>query len=344
MKNLFKFSFLILLLLAIGCKQETSKVNKPVVKTETKISDPLPSWNDLNSKKEIMVYVATVTDKKHPNFIPVKDRIAVFDNDGTLWSEQPAYFQLFFAMDQIKKMAVDHPEWKNKQPYKAILENDLETLKKSGKEGLVKILMTSHVGNTTEEFESEVKNWIKTAKHPTKKVGYDKLVFQPMLELLQYLRANDFKTYIVSGGGIDFMRAIVTEVYGIPEEQIIGSRVKTEFNYNNGNPIIKRLPALDFNDDKEGKPVNIHNIIGKKPVFAGGNSDGDLQMLQWTASNSYKSFMLYVHHTDAEREWAYDRDSHIGRFDKGLDQAKKDGWTLVDMKNDWKVIYPFELK
>jgi len=200
--------------------------------------------------------------------------------------------------------------------------------------------MATHAGNTTEEFDTDVKKWIATAKHPTRNVTYDKLVYQPMLELLQYLQENDFKTYVVSGGGVDFMRAFVTEIYGIPEEQILGSRIKTEFDYNNGKPVIRRLPALDFIDDKEEKPLNIQKIIGKKPVFASGNSDGDLQMMQWTASNKYKSFMLYVHHTDSIREWAYDRESHIGRLDKGLDQANKDGWTVIDMKNDWKVIYP----
>ncbi len=327
-----------------SCKQEPAKEVKETFEKKTIQTDPLASWNETSAKKEIMAYVDAVTDNNNSRFIPVVDRIAVFDNDGTLWSEQPAYFQLFFAIDKIKAMAKDHPEWKNKQPFKAVLEDDIKTLAKGGQEAVVKLVLASHAGTTTEEFKSDVKKWIAIAKHPTKNVRYDQLVFQPMLELLKYLRAHDFKTYIVSGGGVDFMRAIVTEVYGIPEEQIIGSRFKTEFDYNNGNPVIKRLPTLDFNDDKEGKPINIHNIIGKKPVFAAGNSDGDLQMLQWTASSSQKSFMLYVHHTDAEREWAYDRDSHIGRLDKGLDQAKKDGWTLVDMKNDWKVIYPFELR
>jgi len=223
------------------------------------------------------------------------------------------------------------------------LEEDMKTLAKGGEEALIKLIMETHSGNTTEEFNQDVKNWISTAKHPTKNVSYDKLVYQPMLELLQYLRANDFKTYIVSGGGVDFMRAFVTEIYGIPEEQILGSRIKTEFHYNDGHPVIKRLPALDFIDDKDGKPLNIQKIIGKKPVFSSGNSDGDLAMMQWTASNKYKSFMLYVHHTDAEREWAYDKDSHIGKLDKGLIQAKKNGWTVIDMKKDWKIIYPFEL-
>ena len=241
-------------------------------------------------------------------------------------------------------MADQHPEWKNEQPFKAVLDNNMEELAKQGEHGLLKLVMATHAGNTTEEFKTDVQKWIQTAKHPTKNVGYDELVYQPMLELLHYLRANDFKTYVVSGGGVDFMRAFVTEIYGIPEEQIIGSRIKTAFDYNDGNPVIKRLPELDFIDDKEGKPLAIQKIIGKKPVFASGNSDGDLQMMQWTASNNHKSFMLYLHHTDAEREWAYDRDSHIGRLDKGLDQALNDGWTVIDMKNDWMLIYPFEKK
>jgi len=343
MKNLTKFSsfFLIIFISLLSCKQETVKENKiEDVKSEISKKDPLPSWNDTSPKKEIMAFVNSATDKNHPNFIPIKDRIATFDNDGNLWSEQPAYFQLFFAIDRVKEMAKDHPEWKNKQPFKAVLENDMKALAKGGEEALIKLVMATHSGNTTEEFDKDVKDWIRTAKHPTKNVTYDKLVFQPMLELLHYLRENDFKTYIVSGGGVDFMRAFVTEIYGIPEEQILGSRIKTEFDYNDGHPVIKRLPAIDFIDDKEGKPLNIQKIIGKKPVFSSGNSDGDLAMMQWTASNKYKSFMLYVHHTDEVREWAYDRDSHIGGLDKGLDQALKDGWTVIDMKNDWKVIYP----
>jgi len=339
-KSLIKFSFLFLIILLISCKQEAQVENKSAVKTETVITDPLPSWNDVNSKKEIIAYVDVVTDNNHPDFIPVKDRISVFDNDGNLWSEQPAYFQLFFAIDRVKAMAADHPEWKEQQPFKAVLENDMEELKKQGEHGLIQLVMATHAGNTTEEFESHVKDWIATAKHPTKNVAYDKLVYQPMLELLRYLRANDFKTYVVSGGGVDFMRAFVTEIYGIPEEQILGSRIKTKFEYNDGKPKIVRIAELDFIDDKEGKPLNIQKIIGKKPIFSSGNSDGDLQMMQWTASNKYKSFMLYVHHTDSIREWAYDRESHIGRLDKGLDQAKKDGWTVIDMEKDWKVIYP----
>jgi len=337
MKNAIKITSLILFIFftLTSCNQKS--------KLEINETDPLPSWNEVESKKEIVAYVNDVTNTESENFIPIKERIATFDNDGNLWSEQPAYFQLFFAIDRVKAMAIDHPEWKDQQPFKAVLEDDMEELKKQGEHGLIQLVMATHAGNTTEEFKAYVKDWIATTKHPTKNVSYDKLVYQPMLELLQYLRANDFKTYIVSGGGVDFMRAFVTEIYGIPEEQILGSRIKTKFEYNNGNPKIVRVAELDFIDDKDGKPLNIQKIIGKKPVFSSGNSDGDLQMMQWTASNKYKSFMLYVHHTDSIREWAYDRNSHIGKLDKGLDQANKDGWTVIDMENDWKVIYPFEL-
>ena len=344
----FKYIFLVSIFFSIffmSCETSEKETQKETQNTQTAITetDPLPSWNEETSKSNIIAYVSDVTNTESKNFIPIKDRIATFDNDGNLWSEQPIYFQLFFVIDKIKLMADAHPEWKTQQPYKAVLENNMDELMKQGERGLLQLVMATHSGNTTEEFKSDVQEWVKTAKHPTKNVTYDKLVFQPMLELLQYLRANDFKTYIVSGGGVDFMRAFVTEIYGIPEEQIIGSRIKTEFDYNDGNPVIRRLAELEFVDDKEGKPLNIQKIIGKKPVFASGNSDGDLPMMQWTASNKYKNFMLYVHHTDLDREWAYDRNSHIGRLDKGLDQAQKDGWTVIDMKNDWKVIYPFEL-
>lgn len=339
-----KAVFILLVLFAFVACKDNSDTKTALATTTQGAMDPLPSWNDVESKKNIIAYVEDVTNSESTNFIPVADRISTFDNDGNLWSEQPAYFQLFFAIDRVKALATEHPEWKNEQPFKAVLENDMNELAKQGEHGLLQLVMATHSGNTTEAFEADVQSWIKTAKHPTKNVRYDELVYQPMLELLQYLRANDFKTFIVSGGGVDFMRAFVTEIYGIPEEQIIGSRIKTEFDYNNGNPVIKRLPAIDFIDDKEGKPLNIQKIIGKKPVFASGNSDGDLQMLQWTDSNSNKSFQLYLHHTDSIREWAYDRDSHIGKLDKGLDEANTKGWTVIDMQKDWKLIYPFELK
>ena len=323
-----------------SCVQhETTETSNKVAVTK---SDPLPSWNEGSTKTAIINYVTDVTNSESKNFIDIENRIATFDNDGNLWSEQPLYFQLFFIIDRIKAMAVDHPEWKNQQPFKAVLENDMEELKKQGLHGLVELVMATHAGNTIEEFEADVKDWIATAKHPTKNVGYDKLIYQPMLELLQYLRANDFKTYIVSGGGVDFMRAFVSPIYNIPSEQIIGSRIKTKFEYNNGDVKIVFLPKNDFNNDKEGKPLNIQKIIGKKPVFSSGNSDGDLQMMQYAASNKYKSFMLYLHHTDSVREWAYDRNSPIGKFDKGLDEAIQKKWTVIDMAKDWKLVYPFE--
>ncbi|NRA93367.1 MAG: haloacid dehalogenase-like hydrolase [Psychroserpens sp.] len=339
-KSLWKPTFGLLVILIInGCIQEKKGFENNMVTKE----DPLPSWNESASKTAIISYVDDVTNENSPNFIPIPDRIATFDNDGTLWSEKPAYFQLFFAIDRVKELAKNHPEWKTEQPFKAVLDNDIEDLMKQGNLGLMTLLKASHVGMTIDEFDTIVKNWIKTAKHPTKNVRFDQLVYQPKLELLKYLRANHFKTYIVSGGGVDFMRAIVTEIYGIPAEQIIGSRIKTKFEYNDGNPKIVRGAALEYNDDKEGKPLSIQKIIGKKPVFASGNSDGDLQMLQWTASNNHKSFVLYLHHTDAAREWAYDRMSPVGKLDKGLDQAKTNGWTVIDMKKDWRVVYPYEL-
>lgn len=323
-----------------GPQEESASVAQAVEEQ----GDPLPSWNEGEAKNSIIDFVESVTETGSADYIPAAERIATFDNDGTLWSEQPAYFQLFFALDRIKEMAPQHPEWKNEEPFKSVLENDLESVAEQGMEGLMKIVMVSHTGMESEEFKSLVADWLATAQHPTKKVKYTDLVYQPMIELMNYLRQNDFKVYIVSGGGIDFMRVFANEVYGVPAEQVIGSRIKTEFVLKNGKPGIYRLPELDFIDDKEGKPLNIQKIIGKKPVFAGGNSDGDLAMLQWTNSNTYKNFNLYVHHTDSIREWAYDRESHIGRLDKGLEEAAQKGWTLADMSKDWKVIYPFELK
>ena len=327
-------TFFVILLFVSGC------INMDVEKTK----DPLPSWNNNDIKKSIVSFVEGVTNKKSEAYVPREDRIAVFDNDGTLWSEQPLYFQLFFTIDRIKEMAPEHPEWKELQPYKAILEGDMESLADQGEHALVKLVLTSHTGMNTQEFREEVEEWIATTKHPTKNVRFDKLVYQPMLELLDYLRVNDFKTYIVSGGGVDFMRAIVQDVYGIPSEQIIGSTIKTEFELTDNGPEIMRLPELDFIDDKEGKPVAIQRIIGKKPIFCAGNSDGDLAMMQWTASNHDAGYMLYVHHTDSVREWAYDSTSHIGRFKYGWHEALENDWTIVSMKDDWKVIYPMEKK
>ena len=305
-------------------------------------ADVLPSWNQGPAKQSIIDFVNRVTQAGSKDFVAPEERIATFDNDGTLWSEQPAYFQLFFALDRVKALAPKHPEWKTKQPFKAALEGDLKTVFSGGEHALLELVMASHAGNTTEEFERIVSEWIGTAKHSRFKRPYTECVFQPMLELLSYLRANDFKTWIVSGGGIEFMRPWVEKVYGIPPEQVIGSSIKTRFEIRDGKPVLVRLPEIDFIDDKGEKPVGIHKYIGRRPIAAFGNSDGDLQMLQWTAAGPGARFCLYVHHTDAEREWAYDRTSSIGRLDKGLDEAKAKGWTVVDMKNDWKVIYPFE--
>ena len=345
-KNI-KYTTLIIVAFCLlsSCKQESSmestSTNEPTVQHQ---NAPLPSWNEGGTKQSIINYVESVTDESSADFIPESDRIATFDNDGTLWSEQPAYFQLFFAMDRIKQMASDHPEWEDEEPFSSVLANDLEGLSKQGLEGLLKVVMVSHSGMESTEFKTQVKEWSASAMHPTKKKLYKDLVYQPMLELLSYLNEKGFKVYIVSGGGTDFMRAFVTEIYGIPTEHIIGSRISTEFKMTDGKPGIYRLPELEFIDDKEGKPLNIEKIIGKKPVFAAGNSDGDLAMLQWTASNSHKNFVLYLHHTDSIREWAYDRESHIGRLDKGLDEASQKGWTVVDMANDWEVVYPFEMR
>ena len=333
----------ILILLSLFTSCESNKDNKNQIVGNTIITDPLPSWNEGVTKTAIIDFVTDVTKAESENFIDIADRIATFDNDGNLWSEQPAYFQLFFAIDRIKALAPQHPEWKTEQPFKAVLENNMEELAQQGEHGLVELVMASHAGNTTEEFEAIVKEWLATAKHPRFDRPYTDLVYQPMLELLDFLRANDFKTFIVSGGGIDFMRPWVEEVYGIPRNQVVGSIIVKEFVNEDGNPVIKRLGKLEFNNDKEGKPIGIQKFIGRKPVFASGNSDGDLQMLQWTASGDGLRFMLYLHHTDSIREWAYDRESHIGRLDKGLNEASEKGWTVTNMKDDWKVIYPFEL-
>ncbi|AGA78819.1 HAD family hydrolase [Echinicola vietnamensis] len=326
---------------AVSCASKTDDViDKPTTSREIEDGNGLSSWNDVASKQAIMAFVEEVTNPESPHFIEEKDRIATFDNDGTLWSEQPMYFQFFFAIDRIKAMSEDHPEWKDKQPYKAVLENDMDALMAQGGTGLLQLVMASHTGLTTDEFERIVRDWISTAKHPTKNKPYTELVFQPMLELVKYLQQHEFKVFIVSGGGVDFMRPWAEEVYGIPRDQIVGSSFKTEYAYNDGKPEIMILPEIDLNDDKEGKPIGIHSYIGRKPVFAAGNSDGDLQMLRWADANIKKSFKLYVHHTDGEREWAYDSTSHIGTFKAGWEEALQKDWVIVDMKRDWKIIYP----
>jgi len=308
--------------------------------TVARAADPLASWSDSPAKAAIVGFVNQVTDQGSADFVPEPERIAVFDNDGTLWSEQPAYFQLLFAIDRVKALAPQHPEWNNEQPFKAVLEGDMKALAASGEKGLLQLVMATHAGMTTAEFEMIVKDWIAAARHPKTKRLYTEMVFQPMLELLDYLRANGFKTFIVSGGGIELMRPWVETVYGVPPEQVVGSSIKTKFEMRDGNPVLTRLPEINFIDDKDGKPVGINEHIGRRPIAAFGNSDGDLQMLQWTTAGEGRRFALYVHHTDAEREWAYDRKSHFGKLDKGLDLAAANGWTVIDMKRDWKVIYP----
>ena len=309
-----------------------------------KTDDPLPSWRDGKAKQSITGFVKDVTTEGGSMFVPRAERIAVFDNDGTLWGEQPMYVQLVFAIDRVKAMATEHPEWKTKQPFKAALEGDIKGVLAGGKHALLELLMATHANNTTEEFSKIVTDWLANARHPKTNRLYTEMVYQPMLELLDYLRTNGFKTYITSGGGIEFMRPWTESVYGIPPEQVIGSSIKTKFELRNGKPVLVRLPELNFNDDKEGKPVAINQHIGRRPIAAFGNSDGDLQMLQWAAAGDGERLMLLVHHTDAAREWAYDRDSHIGRLDKAMDEAQAKGWVVVDMKKEWKVIYPFQVK
>jgi phosphoglycolate phosphatase-like HAD superfamily hydrolase len=315
-----------------------------VVTTVAQAADALSSWNDSPAKQSIVDFVKRVTTPGGKDFVPEPARIAVFDNDGTLWSEQPMYFQAFFVFDRIKALAPQHPEWKDKEPFASVLNGDINSALAGGEHALLEMAMATHAGTTTEEFEKIVKDWIATAKHPKTGRLYTEMVYQPMLELLAYLRANGFKTFIVSGGGIEFMRPWMEKVYGIPPEQVVGSSIKTKFEMRDGKPVLVRLPELDFVDDGAGKPVGIQMHIGRRPIAAFGNSDGDLQMLQWTATGPGARFCLYVHHTDAEREWAYDRKSGIGRLDKGLDDAKAKGWTVVDMRNDWKIIYPFQKK
>jgi phosphoserine phosphatase len=305
--------------------------------------DPLPSWNDGAAKKNIVEFVSKVTTESSPDFVPVPERIATFDNDGTLWSEQPMYFQLIFALDRVKALAPQHPEWKTKEPFASLLKGDVKGALAGGEKAIAEIVMVTHAGMTTGEFEKIVKDWIASARHPKTKKLYIEMVFQPMLELLAYLRENGFKTFIVSGGGIEFMRPWTEKVYGIPPEQVVGSSIKTKYEMQGGKPVLVRLPKIDFIDDKAGKPVGINSHIGRRPVAAFGNSDGDQQMLEWAQADGGARLMMLVHHDDAEREWAYGAKSKIGTFSDALMvEAKKNGWTVISMKNDWNRIFPFE--
>jgi phosphoglycolate phosphatase-like HAD superfamily hydrolase len=304
-------------------------------------ADPLPSWNHSAAKTAILQFVSGVTTKGSPRFMPPADRIAVFDNDGTLWAEQPLPVQAFFVLDRVKALVPQHPEWKTEEPFASILKGDVRAALTGGEHAAAQLLMATHSGMTSDEFERIVVDWIATAKHPKTGRLFTEMVYQPMLELLAHLRANGFRTFIVSGGGIEFMRPWTERVYGIPPEQVIGSSVKAKFELRDGKPVLVRLPEINFVDDGPGKPVGIQMQIGRRPIAAFGNSDGDLQMLQWTAAGPAPSLCLYVHHTDADREWAYDRAS-VGSLDKGLDEALPRGWTVVDMKTDWNRVFPFE--
>ena len=344
-----KLKFPLLLIIVLSAFTQSCNTPPPATDTSSRqevsavTKDPLPSWNEGATKKSIVDFVTKTTTAGAIDFIPVADRIACFDNDGTLWSEQPMYFQLAFVMDRIKALAPQHPEWKETQPFKAAIEGDVKTALSGGEKSMVDMLIATHAGTTTEEFNKIVKDWIATSRHPKTNQPYTEMVYKPMLELLAYLRSNGYKTYIVSGGGIDFMRPWTESVYGIPPEQVIGSSLKLKYEMRDDGPVVYRLPEVNFINDKAGKPVGIEQHIGRRPVFTAGNSDGDYEMLQWTSTaTGYPRFGMLVHHTDEVREWAYDRTSHIGKLDKGLNDAPKYNWLIVDMKQDWKKLYGFE--
>jgi phosphoserine phosphatase len=303
-------------------------------------ADPLASWNEGPARKAILEFVAAVTDKNGKDYVAPAERIATFDNDGTLWVEYPMYTQVLFAFERVKELAPQHPEWKTKQPFKALLEGDMKTVGASGMKGLMEIVLATHSGMTATEFAQEAGDWLRDTQHPKFKRPYVEAIYQPQLELLDYLRANGFKTFIVSGGGIAFMRPITQEAYGIPPEQVVGSSVVSEFQVKDGKPVLVRMPKIDFINDKAGKPVGIYEHIGGQPILAFGNSDSDMQMIEYTMGGEGRRLGLFVHHTDAEREFAYDRKSHVGTLDKALDQAAANGWVIVDMKKDWKAVFP----
>jgi hypothetical protein len=302
--------------------------------------DQLASWRDTASKQRIVDFVSAVTDANSSQFVPPAERIATFDNDGTLWAEQPLYFQALFAMDRVQAMAPEHPEWKTQEPFAALLKGDKHAALAGGAHSLLDIIMASHAGMTTAQFTAVVNDWLREARHPNTGKAYTAMVYQPMLELLAYLRANGFKTFIVSGGGIDFMRPWVEDVYGIPPEQVVGSGIELTYELIHGVPVLSRLPEMNFIDDKAGKPVGIHRHIGRRPILAVGNSDGDFEMLQWTTAGEGARLGVFIHHTDAEREWAYDRKSVVGKLDRGLNEAADNGWLIVDMARDWDTVFP----
>ena len=326
----FALIFSLLIFLFTGCE----------VRIEGDIGDSLPSWIDGAAKETIVSFVEDATDENSPNFVEPADRVATFDNDGTLWAEKPIYFQLYFLLQQVKDQAAKHPEWREQQPFKAVLEDDREAMKSFQVSDILKLGLAGHSGMSQEEFETAARNFITTVRHPAKNVLFTELVYQPMLELLEYLRQNGFKVFIVSGGGIDFIRAFSEDVYGIPKENVIGTAIQTDFISEEGTSYLKRFPMIvPPIDDKGGKPVNLHRFIGRRPILAFGNSDGDIQMLQYTDDREGPALCLLLHHDDAEREWAYDQESMVGHLDKGLDEAKNRGWTVVSMKNDFKQVF-----
>jgi hypothetical protein len=303
-------------------------------------TETLPSWAEGDAKARILEFVAATTTKGSPDFVEPAARIAVFDNDGTLWGEQPMYVQLAFALDRVRQLAPQHPEWQTTEPFKSVLSGDMAGVAASGERGLLELVAATHAGMSAEEFEKIVSDWIEGSRHPTSGKPYTAHIFQPMVELIDYLKANQFAVFIVSGGGVEFMRPWTERVYGIPPENVVGSSIKTKYELRDGHPAITRLPEIDFIDDGPGKPVGIHKFIGRRPIAAFGNSDGDFEMLEWTTAGPGRSFGLIVHHDDAQRENAYDRDSHFGRLARGLDEASARGWTIVSIKNDWKIVYP----
>ncbi|MGE0755777.1 MAG: HAD family hydrolase [Pirellulaceae bacterium] len=308
------------------------------------VADPLPSWNDGAARRAVLDFIAGATREGGPDFIPPAERVATFDNDGTLWSEQPVYVQFAFAVDRVKTLALRHPEWKDREPFSWVLNGDLASLAASGEQGLLEIVAATHAGTTVDEFRTSVQEWMAAARHPRFNQPYNQLIYQPMRELLDFLRSKGFKTYIVSGGGIDFMRPWAEQTYGVPPEQVIGSSLRLKYELRDGEPVLVKVAEVNQINDKDGKPVSIEQFIGRRPVAAFGNSDGDYEMLCYATSKgadtSYRRFGLIVHHTDVEREWAYDRESHVGRLSKALDEAQDRGWTVVDMKRDWKTVYP----
>jgi phosphoglycolate phosphatase-like HAD superfamily hydrolase len=308
--------------------------------TQDTTGDPLPSWNEGNSKQTILDFVARVTKQGGPDFVPEEARIATFDNDGTLWTEQPLYTEFIFTIDRVKELAPQHPEWKTKQPYAAALQNDLKALSASGDRGMFELILTTHSELTIDQFTQTVTEWLSHAQQQRFHRAYTDCIYQPMVELLSFLRANGFKTYIVSGGEVEFMRPWTEKAYGIPPEQVIGTTLKTTYEMNDGRPVLERMPKIDSIDDGPGKPENIGKIIGRRPIAAFGNSDGDQQMLEWTSSGPSPSLAALVHHTDAQREYSYDRTSSVGRLDKALDEANQKHWLIIDMKHDWKTIFP----